>query len=363
LLDLTETNPTAVGLPYPAGLLAPLAHPRSLRYAPAPLGVPVARDAVARAYAPAGTPVAADRVVLTSSTSEAYSLLFKLLCGTGDDVVIPQPGYPLFESLTALDRVVARPYRLEYHGAWSIDRDSLLAAITPATRAVLVVSPNNPTGSWLRRDDRDWLDALCAKRRIVIIADEVFADYPLRPLADAVSCLGEARALTFVLGGLSRSAGLPQLKLAWAVACGPDAAVREALDRLEIICDTYLSVSTPVQEAAADLIAAGAAVRAAIQLRITGNLELVERLVATHPAVTLLAPEGGWSAVLRVPATDTEETQVLRLLRDAHVLVHPGYFFDFAHEAFLVVSLLPEPFALEAGLVRVLDMATRGGAA
>ena len=362
LLDLTETNPSNVGLSCSPDVLAELSNPLAARYSPEPLGMASAREAVARSYGPAPA-VDPAHVILTASTSEAYALLFKLLCDPRDEVLIPQPSYPLFDSLTALDAVDARPYRLEYHGTWWIDRDSVDLACTTRTRAILVVSPNNPTGSMLRAGDRDWLASLAADRGIAIIADEVFADYPLRPARDASSFLGESRALTFVLGGLSKSAGLPQLKLGWMVVSGPSELAAQAIQRLEVICDTYLSVSTPVQIAAPALIAAGRDVRARIQARITGNLAVAERLVAAVPAVSLLSPEGGWSVALRVPATESEEALVLRLLQDAHVLVHPGFFFDFAGEAFLVISLLPEPAVFEAAMGRLLAIAGGGQAA
>lgn len=357
LLDLTETNPTAAGIAYPPGLLTPLAGDAGCRYEPESLGLRAAREAVAAEYARGGTDVDPDRIMLTASTSEAYALLFKLLCDPGDDVLVPQPSYPLFESLTALDAVEARPYRLDYHAAWAIDRDSLERARTSRTRAVLVVSPNNPTGSRLRREDHDWLAVFCASHGLAMIADEVFADYPLRARPDAVSCAGEARTLTFTLGGLSKSAGLPQVKLGWMAVSGPRELAARALERLDVIGDAYLSVSTPVQLAAPAFIESGRAVRAAIQQRIETNLACLERLVPGAPAVTLLEPEGGWSAVLRVPATQAEEAIVLRLLTEAHVRVHPGFFFDFADEAFLVVSLLPEPRVFERAIARVLAIA------
>jgi aspartate/methionine/tyrosine aminotransferase len=357
ILDLTETNPTAVGLPYPPGILAPLADAAGERYAPEPMGLASARAAVSREYQRAGVSLTPEQVMLTASTSEAYALLFKLLCDPGDQVLVPQPSYPLFESLTALESVQARPYRLDYHGGWAIDRASFDHALTARARAVLVVSPNNPTGSRLRADDRDWLCDVCAARGLAIIADEVFADYPLRPKPGAVSCAGESRVLTFALGGLSKSAGLPQLKLGWMAVSGPAAPAAHAIERLEVLGDAYLSVSTPVQAAAPALIESGRAVRASIQQRLVTNLACLERLVGRHPAVTLLAPEGGWSAVLRVPATESEESLVLRLLNEARVLVHPGFFFDFADEAFLVVSLLPEPAAFEQAVRRLLPMA------
>jgi aspartate/methionine/tyrosine aminotransferase len=332
-----------------------LADPGGVRYAPRPFGLDSARAAVAAEYARVGTPVASDRIVLTASTSEAYALLFKLLCNPGDHVLVPQPSYPLFDLLTRLEGVGVRPYRLDYHGAWSIDRSSLETALTARTRAILVVSPNNPTGSLLRATDRDWLVDLCADRELALIADEVFGDYPLSPRRDAARALCGSPALTFALGGLSKSAGLPQLKLGWIAVDGPDRRVREALQRLEIICDTYLSVSTPVQIAAPRLIEAGRSIRAAIAGRLDRNLQYLRAAVERHAAVSLLEPEGGWSAVVRVPATDSEESQVLRLLEQARVLVHPGYFFDFSAEAFLVVSLLPATATFAEAIDRLLS--------
>ena len=354
LLDLTESNPTMVGLAYPSGIAGVLADPAVLTYVPEPLGLASAREAVARECSRSGASVDASRVVLTTSTSEAYALLFKLLCDAGDSVLVPQPSYPLFESLASLEAVAVDPYRLEYHGRWSIDRDSLLSAISSRTRAILIVTPNNPTGSMLRAADRDWLAALAAERGLAIISDEVFRDYTLAPAADATSLSGESRALTFVLGGLSKSAGLPQMKLGWIAVSGPEAAVSRAMNELEVICDTYLSVTTSVQLAAPALIEAGRDIRTAIQARISGNLASLEKALAGDSPVSLITPEGGWSVVLRVPATTSEEALVLRLLNEFHVMVHPGYFFDFATEAFLVLSLLPKADDFAEGVRRVL---------
>lgn len=363
LVDLTESNPTAVGIPYPPDVLTGLADPRGARYAPEPLGLPAAREAVARECTrPGGAPVDPGRVILTASTSEAYSILFKLLCDPADEVLVPQPSYPLFDLLTSLEAVIPRTYRLEYHGAWSIDRASVEHAIGPRTRAVLVVSPNNPTGSMLRAADREWLGDLCGSRGIAIVSDEVFADYPLAPRADASSFTGDPRALTFVLGGLSKSVGLPQVKLGWMAVSGPEPVVHDALHRLEIICDTMLSVSTPVQWAAPGLLERGHPIRSAIRDRLSANLRTLRSAVAAHPSVSLLEPEGGWSAVLRVPATISEESLVLRILEHAHAIVHPGYFFDFPHEAFMVVSLLPDPARFEAAIRRVLSVSASGHA-
>lgn len=351
LLDLTVTNPTAVGLPYPDDLLAPLLDPRALSYDPAPFGLAIARRAVAGEMK-----VAPEQVVLTASTSEAYSLLFKLLCDPGDCVLVPQPSYPLFELLTQLDAVETLEYRLENHGVWSIERDSLASSCGPRTRAVLVVSPNNPTGSMLRREDREWLVDFAQSNGMAIISDEVFGGYPIRPRPDAESMLGEARVLTFTLGGLSKSLGLPQLKLGWIVVSGPQPVVAEALARLELICDTYLSVSTPVQVAAPALLERGGPIRKAILDRIQQNYRELERLAASYPSVRVIEPEGGWSVVVEVPETVGEEALVRRILDEARVVVHPGYFFDIQSGAHIVMSLLPQPDVFARATKHVLDL-------
>jgi len=272
-------------------------------------------------------------------------------------VLVPRPSYPLFEHLAALEGVRATFYDLECHGVWSIDRPSVERALGPRTRAVLVVSPNNPTGSMLRESDRAWLDAACSARELAVVCDEVFGDYTLEPGPDAVASLldGEPpRALTFVLGGLSKSVGLPQLKLAWTAVSGPVALVNAALARLEVICDTYLSVSTPVQVALGRLLAGGATVRQAIQQRVGRNLGALRTAASRHAAVSIPRVEGGWSAVVQVPAILSEEDLALRLLERHDVVVHPGYFFDFTREAYLVASLLPVPETFDEAILRLL---------
>jgi aspartate/methionine/tyrosine aminotransferase len=360
IINLTESNPTRVGFDYPEDLLAPLADARGLAYEPHPLGAMDARCAVAGDYLRRGLVVDPERVVLTASTSEAYSLLFKLLTTPGDEVLVPRPSYPLFEHLSALDGVVARPYDLEYHGAWSIDFASVEAALGPRTRAVLVVSPNNPTGSFVTGEERNRFVALCAAREMAIIADEVFADYEIEVGAGhrAGSVLAHGEALVFGLGGLSKSIGLPQVKLGWMAAAGPQPLVGDALERLELICDTYLSVSTPVQLAARELLDRGRAIREQIGDRIRANYLRLTEAVAAAPSCRVLKTEGGWNAVLQVPTLGTEEALVVDLLSKDGVLVHPGYFFDFPRESYLVVSLLPEQASFVEGLTRLLARAT-----
>jgi aspartate/methionine/tyrosine aminotransferase len=354
--DLTESNPTRVGIDYPGRLLDALAHPSGLTYAPEPFGLPSARDAVVGEFRRRGMRVSRDRVVLTASTSDAYSMLFKLLCDPGDEVLVPAPSYPLFEYLAALDAVRPRTYALDVHGAWSIDIDGLRRATTDRTRAVVVVSPNNPTGSYLKRAELDALAVHCRAHDLAIIGDEVFAEYVIdADLFRTSSVLAQRQALTFSLGGLSKGLGLPQLKLGWMVAAGPEELVRPALERLEIICDTYLSVATPVQAGLPVLLADGAVIRRAIRDRVTRNYRALLQAAARCPSVDVLPAEGGWYAVIQVPAMQSEESLVLHLLEHDRVLVHPGYFFDFAREAYLVLSLLPPPEVFDRAVSRVLD--------
>lgn len=338
-IDLTESNPTAVSLPYPDGILSALADDRALVYDPQPFGLESARAAIASDCARRGARVDPDAVVLTASTSESYSWLFKLLCQPGDAVAAPRPSYPLFEHLTRLEGVDLASYDLEYHGRWEIDLESLRQA-PPTTRAVLLVSPNNPTGSYIRRHELAAVTALCAERGWALVADEVFADYALDEPAPLTDLATSADVLTFTLGGASKSLGLPQVKLGWIVAGGPARQRDRALEGLALVADTYLSVATPVQVAAAALLERGGAVRAAIQARVRANLDRARELVRQVPACDLYRVEGGWTATIRVPATRPEERIVLDLLAEERVLVHPGYFFDFAHEAFVVISLL-----------------------
>jgi aspartate/methionine/tyrosine aminotransferase len=349
LIDLTLSNPTHAGFSYPADLLGPLADPRGLTYTPLPFGLMNARRAVAAEYERRGLLVPPEYIVLTSSTSEAYALLFKLLADAGDEVLVPRPSYPLFEHLTGLELVVARPYDLEVDARWRIDFTSIERSVTPRTRAVLVVSPNNPTGSYVTAGDYARLGDFCAPRDVAIIADEVFVDYELTPGAsrEAGALARQPGVLGFSLGGLSKSIGLPQVKLAWIAVSGNEGVVRRALDRLELICDTYLSVSTPVQAAAAELLARGLRVREEIRCRIANNYRELQTRVGGAPSCRVLPSDGGWYGVLQVPSLEPEESLVLSLLRDDGVLAHPGYFFDFPRESFLIVSLLtPEdPFA------------------
>jgi alanine-synthesizing transaminase len=356
VLDLTESNPTRAALPYArADIVAALSLPGSLVYEPAAFGIASAREAVARVISTHGPEVEAGRVVLTASTSEAYAFVFKLLCDPGDEVLVPVPSYPLFEHLARLESVRAVPYRLAYDGAWHVDLDSARKAVTPRTRAIVTVSPNNPTGSYLKRAELDALAAL----GLPIVSDEVFALYPLREDATRARSVLEAcgASLVFALGGLSKLAGLPQVKLAWMAVGGDVERVRAALERLEVIADAFLSLGTPVQHAAPALVASRGTVGDAIRRRTRDNLAVVRARLAGSP-VSLLDVEGGWYATLRVPRTRTELEWAVALLEEDAVYVHPGHFFDFEEEAYLVVSLLTRQEVFEEGMNRIVTRVT-----
>ncbi len=351
--DLTESNPTRAGFEYPAEVTEALSDPQSVIYEPAPAGLLRAREAVAAEYAQRGIAVNPGQIFLTSSSSESYAWLFKLLADPGDDVLIPRPSYPLFEFLAELESVRVIPYSLSYYGSWALHVDEVERSATPRTRAVVIVNPNNPTGSFLKRAEYDALAAFCAERGLAIISDEVFADYVFRPDPRRVPTLaGGGAALSFSLGGLSKMAGLPQMKLGWIAVSGPEPHRTEAIQRLELIADTYLSVSTPVQHAAERLIRAGDGIRGQIAARVRLNLEFLRE--CNLGACELLDVEGGWYATLRVPRTRTEEDWALELLERDGVLVQPGFFYDFATEAYLVVSLLTPAEAFREGAARVI---------
>jgi alanine-synthesizing transaminase len=355
VIDLTQSNPTRAGLTYPNALLSALSHPRGLTYRPSAAGLLDAREAVAADYARRGVRVPADRVVLTASTSEAYSMLFKVLADPGDEVLVPRPSYPLFEHLTRLDALSALFYEIDYHGTWSVDVASIEQAMTERTKVVLAVSPNNPTGSYLKGDELAAIEQICAARGVALIVDEVFADYRLTEGGSLVASPLDCReVLAFSLGGLSKSIGLPQAKLGWIGVAGPRALARDAIGRLEFVADTYLSVSTPVQAAAAELLRDGIPVREAIQARISANLRRLQASVKAESGCQVLRAEGGWYGVLQVPTLATEEDLVLTLLADHGILVHPGYFFDFPRESFLVVSLLASEGEFTEGVDGIL---------
>ena len=361
LIDLTVTNPTRANLPYPhERIAAALGAEAGLVYEPDPRGMASARAAVAAYYAGRGVEVDADRVLLTASTSEAYALLFKVLADAGDEVLVPVPSYPLFEHLARAEGVVPVPYALDRDAGWRVDAAEVAARATERTRAVVVVSPNNPTGSVLRRGELDALVALCAERNLALVCDEVFADYVHAPSPlHAPSVASEAGALTFTLNGLSKVAGLPQLKLGWIVANGPDAQIGEALARLEFAADLYLSVATPVQHALADLLALAPRVRDEIRARVGANRAWLDARVGLEGAVRVIASEAGWNALVRVPRVVPDDVLALDLVEREGVLLHPGYFFDFDRDGILVVSLLTEPALFREGIDRTIAAVIR----
>jgi alanine-synthesizing transaminase len=353
ILDLTESNPTAAGFAYPSDqILAALADPRSLRYHPAAAGMPSARAAVSEYYSGRVDP---GRILLTASTSEAYAFVFKLLADPGDEVLVPRPSYPLFDFLAALDGVRVGQYPLAYHGTWMIDFGALARSITPRTRAIVLVNPNNPTGSFLKRDELAELIALCRKYSLAIVSDEVFADYALDRDARLVLSLTEVtEVLTFCLSGLSKIAGLPQLKLGWIATSGPAHDRDRAMERLELIADTYLSVSAPVQCAAPALLGLRGQLQDQILARVRSNRRFLAAQIGPMSPWRLLATEGGWYATLEAPRIQSEEEWALNLLADDGVLVQPGFFFDFEREAFLVISLLTPEEVFREGVRRIL---------
>lgn len=340
ILDLTASNPTRCDFQYDeAATLGPLARPEAMVYDPDPRGMRSAREAVCRYYAERGATLDPGRVFLTPSTSEAYSYLFRLLCDPGDEVLIAQPSYPLFDFLAQIESVRLVPYPLFYDHGWHLDAEALRRRITPRTRAIALVHPNNPTGHFTNPAERRELEAICAEHGLALIVDEVFLDYPLaRDPASSFAC-GEHPALTFVLSGLSKIAALPQMKAAWIAAFGPEPVLKPALDRLEVVADTFLSMNAPVQCALPEWLAGCGAIQGQIQARVRGNLATLDRELA-GTAVSRLSVDAGWYAVLRVPALEPDEALAVRLVRDFGVEVHPGHFFGFPGFGYLVVSLL-----------------------
>jgi aspartate/methionine/tyrosine aminotransferase len=358
LLDLTEANPTRVGLSgVGAAELAALAAPEAARYEPDPRGARAAREAVAGYYRERGLAADADGIILTAGTSEAYAHLFRLMAEPGESFLVPTPSYPLFEPLAALEGVRLRRYRLAWDGEWHLDLGSLEAAMDAGVRGMIVVQPNHPTGSCLAPDELAAAEALCEQHGVALISDEVFGDFPWAGASQSLpSLLGPHRVPTFVLSGLSKVCGMPQLKLGWIAVAGPAAARAEALRRLEWIADLFLSVATPVQVALPRLLAGRHAWQARVRERIAANLARLRGAVAQGPSLDLLGGAGGWIAVLRVPRRRSEEEWALELLRRG-VVVHPGHFYDFEGEAFLVVSLIVPPREFAAGLAQIETLA------
>jgi aspartate/methionine/tyrosine aminotransferase len=368
ILDLTASNPTRCGFAYDVHLLTELSAEGARTYDPDPRGMLGAREAVCDYYADHGARMDAQQIFLTTSTSEGYSWLFRLLCDAGDEVLIAQPSYPLFDLLATIDDVKLVPYGLLYdpgggsHG-WNLDLHALRERITPRTRAVIVVHPNNPTGHYTSPAERAALSALCREHALALIVDEVFLDYPLgETMSEEARCSfarGEQDALTFVLSGLSKVAALPQMKTSWIVCLGPEDVRNEAMRRLEIIADTFLSMNAPVQHAVPGWLAGRHSIQRQIRERVQQNLSALDHAIAHEHAIARLACEGGWYATLRTPAFASGETLAIRLIENRGVAVHPGSFFGFAEHNRLVVSLLPQPEIFVEGIAALIAEAGR----
>ncbi len=351
IADLTASNPTRCGFRYDPRLLAALSDPRALDYDPQPKGSLAARRAVCGYYADRGVSVDPDQIVLTTSTSEAYSFLFRLLCDPGNEIVVPQPSYPLFDFLADLDDVRLTHAPLIYDHGWQIDPEGFRRAITPQTRAIVVVHPNNPTGQFTKPWEAEELARLCHNFDLSLIVDEVFLDYGCG-VAGASFTAGIEGVGVFVVSGLSKIAGLPQIKAAWIVATGPESA--QALDRLEVIADTFLSMNAPVQCALPAWLAGSAAIQDQIRERTAANLRELDRQLGGQKPISRLKIEGGWYAIMRLPAVRPDEQTVLALL-ERGVWVHPGYFFGMAESGWLVVSLLTAPADFSAGVTTLIE--------
>jgi hypothetical protein len=357
LLDLTESNPTRCGFAFDTqAILETLANPQALSYEPDPRGLLVARQAVAAYYAERGIALDPGQIFLTTSTSEAYSYVFRLLADAADTVLAPQPSYPLFDYLAGLNDVGVVAYPLVYDQGWQIDLPALEKRLEARTRAILVVHPNNPTGSFVRRRELAELLAFCRRHDVALVADEVFADYPLAadPLR-VVSHAAATEALTLTLSGLSKISALPQMKLAWLVLNGPSELLRNGLARMEIIADTYLSVSAPLALALPGLLETRRALQPQILARLTSSLKLLDARLSPAQPVGRLVVEGGWYAILRLPSIRTDEEWAMELACKDGVLVHPGHFFDFSSEGHLVISLLTKAEVLEEGIARIIN--------
>lgn len=356
LIDLTLSNPTECGFRYnEAPILDALRNPASLKYEPNPRGLETARIAVEQYYAERGTTVSAQDVLLTTSTSEAYSFVFRTLCDPGDELLIPAPSYPLFEFLADIQDVQLVRYLLLYDHGWQIDFHSLEQAITPRTRGLIVVNPNNPTGNFCKEPDIRKLGEVCAARAIGIIADEVFLDFSLREEQQA-SFAGTSGALTFTLSGISKICGLPQMKAAWVVVSGPEALKQQAKTRLEVIADTYLSMSAPIQLALPRLLELRSGFQMQVRQRVSANLAEIDAQLAQQSACRRLELEGGWNAPMRVPATRPDEELCVGLLQSKGIYIHPGHFYDFPSDGYVVASLICPVTDFAQGIERLFGM-------
>ena len=355
LLDLTTSNPTECGFEYEApAIVRALSSPASLQYHPDPRGLISARRAVSDYYAARADHVSPNDLLLTASTSEAYSFVFRLLCNPGDELLIPTPSYPLFDFLAEVNDVKLTRYPLFYDHGWHIDLHALEQAITPRTRGIIVVHPNNPTGHYTKTEEIARLNQVCAASKLAIIADEVFLDFSLTG-GPQRSFVANTAALTFTMSGISKISGLPQMKFAWLAVNGPEELKREALGRLEMIADTYLSMNTPIQLAAPVLLQQRTGFQQQLMARVKKNLSELDSQLAGQTHASRLEIEGGWYAILRVPATRSDEELAVELLEKHDVYVHPGHFYDFPGDGYLVVSLITPEEDFAVGIRRVLS--------
>ena len=361
LIDLTVSNPTRCNFDFDSGaILDSLRNPASLDYDPQPQGLLSARKAVAGYYnchklEADQEQISPEQIFLTTSTSEAYSYLFRLLCDPGDELLIPGPSYPLFDFLADIQDVQLRRYELFYDHGWHIDIGDIAKSIHERTRAVLVVNPNNPTGSFLHAEELRQLTALCRNRELTLISDEVFLDYEIEAAAEvSVALCGDC--LSFALSGLSKISCVPQMKLAWMVVNGPEHLRKEAHARLEIIADTYLSVNAPIQYALPELLKQKQRVQSQLFERIRANLGFLDAQLESCRTVRRLKVEGGWYATLRVPAKKSDEELAIDLIEQAGVVVHPGHFYDFPQDGYLVVSLITPDCEFQTGILALLQM-------
>ena len=355
ILNLTESNPTRCQFSYPSNKILPaLADPQNMDYDPTSMGALKAREAVSAYYQKKGLTVSAQNILLTASTSEAYSFLFRLLFNPSEGILVPRPSYPLFEFLAQLSDVDMAYYSLKYDGHWQIDFDTLNDAINSNIRAIVLVNPNNPTGSLITPQELLKINELCRQKSIALICDEVFLDYSFNAgSASAKSLARNDAVLTFTLGGLSKSMALPQMKLGWITASGPEKLVENSLARLEVICDTYLSVNTPVQNALGRWLELLPVMQKEILSRVMENYKFLRQNIIND--CTCLDVQGGWYAVLRLPSNRSEEEWVMEFLEKDYTFVHPGYFFDFEDEPYIVMSLLPPAQVFKEGIKRVFN--------
>ena len=361
ILDLTESNPTRCKFFYlQNNFLSSLSGEKNLQYSPASRGQLKARETICRYYAEKGSAVLPEQIFLTASTSEAYSYLFRLLVNPGEQVLFPSPSYPLFSFLGDLNDVCIDTYRLVYKNKWGVDLEGIEAIICEDTKALVMVNPNNPTGTFIHQEELERINALSQKHHFALISDEVFSDFAFNQDKNHLSLVGNDQVLTFVLGGISKTLGLPQMKLSWIIVSGPKSLVEDAAARLEIISDTYLSVNTPVQNALPAWLRQRKVIQKEINGRIFQNFQFLKEQINAAPECTLLEGEGGWYAVLSIPDSYSEEKWILAFLNKDHVAVHPGYFFDFETEAHIVISLLPPPSTFQDGIKRILDRIKTG---